>query len=214
LSGHAFSAVVGNQPEGEGSASCTTTAATFSLPGTYPITCTQGSLDAANYSFGPFVPGTLTVTTTGACLTGSLPKLVVSAGQAICIAPGAKVNGGITISAGGSLDIEGATINGGVDSTGGGVLRICGSTVNGGLTVSGATGLVLVGGDAATGPCAGNTINGGASITDGSGGVEFNGNNVAGALTITGNTGTLPPPDTGSVHVSGNTVTGKVTVQS
>jgi hypothetical protein len=36
---------------------------------------------------------------------------------------------------------------------------------------------------------------------------------VTGPVTITGNTGTLPPPDTGSVHVSGNTVTGPVKVQ-
>ena len=197
-----------------GQASCTTTAMTFSPGGSYPITCTQGTLDAANYSFGPFVPGTLTVTYDNACLTGNVSKLVVGAGQSICLGPGAKLNGGVTIEDGGSLDIEGATINGGIKSKGGGVLRICGSTVSGGLKVSGSTGLVLVGGDAATGPCAGNTISGGANVTDGTGGVEFNGNNVSGGVTITGNTGTLPPPDTGSVHATGNTITGKSTIQS
>src|SRR5262249_2415106 len=54
-----------------GSASCTTTALSFSPPGDYPITCTAGSLSSTNYSFGPFVAGTLTVTSTGPCLTGT-----------------------------------------------------------------------------------------------------------------------------------------------
>jgi hypothetical protein len=31
---------------------------------------------------------------------------------------------------------------------------------------------------------------------------------VGGPLTISGTTGTLPPPDTGSVHAEGNTVSG------
>jgi hypothetical protein len=44
-----------------GSASCTTTATAASPTGTYPITCTQGTLASANYTFA-FVAGTLTVT--------------------------------------------------------------------------------------------------------------------------------------------------------
>jgi hypothetical protein len=46
-----------------GAAACSTTATTSSAPGNYPITCTQGTLAASNYSFpaGKFVAGTLTV---------------------------------------------------------------------------------------------------------------------------------------------------------
>jgi alpha-tubulin suppressor-like RCC1 family protein len=44
-----------------GAASCTTPSA-GDLPGSYPITCSAGSLTAANYTFSTFVPGTLTVT--------------------------------------------------------------------------------------------------------------------------------------------------------
>jgi hypothetical protein len=62
--------------------------------------------------------------------------------------------------------------------------------------------------DAATGPCAGNTISGPANLADNQGGVEFNDNVVNGPLTISGTTGALSPPDTGSVHAVGNTVTG------
>jgi hypothetical protein len=45
-----------------GIAVCTTTATSASAAGTYPITCTQGSLSATNYTFGPYVGGTLTIT--------------------------------------------------------------------------------------------------------------------------------------------------------
>jgi len=51
------------------------------------------------------------------------------------------------------------------------------------------------------------------STTNNLGGVEFDGNTVHGSLKITGNTGTLPPPDVGTVDFAGNTVTGRVEVQ-
>jgi hypothetical protein len=197
-----------------GTASCTTTARVYSAGGDYPITCTVGTLTAVNYSFATFVPGTLTVTFTRPCLTGTAGgPLTVSVGQAICIGPGGVQSGPVTVNPGGLLDVEGGTIAAPLRSTGAAVLRLCGATVTGPLTVTGTTGLVLVGGDAATGTCAGNTIGGPASLTGNTGGVEFNGNDVAGPLTVTGNTGSLPPPDAGSVHVTGNTVAGPVKVQ-
>ena len=56
-----------------GLASCTTTATSSSAAGTYPITCTAGTLAAANYSF-TFVAGTLTV-------TASSPAVVCTGGK-------------------------------------------------------------------------------------------------------------------------------------
>ena len=50
-----------------GAASCSTAATSTSPAGSYAITCTVGGLTAVNYSFGPFVPGTLSVG--GASLT-------------------------------------------------------------------------------------------------------------------------------------------------
>src|SRR5262249_17910934 len=88
-----------------GSASCTTTAAAFSPPGDYPITCTVGSLSSANYSFGPFVASTLSVTTTAPCLTGTRGALTVAAGQAFCTEPGARINGAVTVEPGGAIDL-------------------------------------------------------------------------------------------------------------
>jgi hypothetical protein len=45
-----------------GLASCSTTATVTSSVGSYAVTCTAGTLASANYSFGSFMPGTLTVT--------------------------------------------------------------------------------------------------------------------------------------------------------
>ncbi len=45
-----------------GSASCTTTATPDSPVGTYPITCTEGTLSSTTYTFSDFIPGTLTIT--------------------------------------------------------------------------------------------------------------------------------------------------------
>jgi hypothetical protein len=45
----------------KGTAACTTTATVNSPPGKYPITCSQGSLEAAKYSFATFIAGTLTI---------------------------------------------------------------------------------------------------------------------------------------------------------
>jgi len=153
------------------------------------------------------------LTGTGPCLSGNITgKLAVAANQAVCLAPGTKVTGPTTVAAGGTLDAEGATFTGPVTASGAGVVSICGSTITGALTVSGSTGLVLVGGDAATGPCAGNTITGPVRLTNNKAGVELNNNRVTGPVTITGTTGTLPPPDTGSVHATGNNVTGPVNI--
>src|SRR5262249_36623580 len=96
-----------------GSASCTTTAAAFSPRGDYPITCTVGGLSSTNYSFGPFVASTLTVTTTGPCLVGTRKApLTVAAGQAFCTVPGARLNGSITVAPGGAIDLSGAIVKG------------------------------------------------------------------------------------------------------
>jgi len=147
------------------------------------------------------------------CVTGTqFGPLTVAAGEAVCVAPGTMVLGPITVKPGGALDLEGAFVAGPIDARGATFVRVCGSRVAGPLTVSGSTGLVLVGGDAATGPCDGNTIMGPGTLTNNSAGVEFNGNVVMGPLTISGTTGTLPPPDTGSVHATGNTVAGPTNI--
>jgi hypothetical protein len=60
-----------------GQALCTTTATASSSPGTYPITCSAGSLASSDYTFG-FVPGTLTVTQAPTTLSFTLPPAPVT----------------------------------------------------------------------------------------------------------------------------------------
>jgi hypothetical protein len=194
-----------------GAPSCATAARQYSPGGSYPIVCAQGTLSAANYSFGLFLPGTLKIgyTTT---ITGTVSSLTVSSGQSVLLAPGAVVNGPLNVQAGGALDVEGAT-TGQVESSGAAAIRICGATTAK-VMIGGTSALVVVGDDEGRPglpACAGNTIGGPASVSGSLGGVEFNGNVVSASLTITGNTGTTP--DGGTVDVSGNTVGGKISIQ-
>ena len=177
-----------------GTAACSTTATPSSPAGSYPITCTAGSLSAPGYVFETFVAGTLTVSYSRPCLTGpSAGPLHVAAGEAVCIGAGGSHTGPVTVAPGGSLDVEGGRITGPVVATGAAAVRICGATITGPLTISGSTGLVLVGGDGlrartrSWARCASPTTRGG---------VEVKGNRVIGPLRITGN---APP-----VHAAGN----------
>jgi 5'-nucleotidase len=189
-----------------GTASCTTTATVTSSGGGYPIACTPGTLAAANYSFGPFVNGTLTVTYSRPCVTGTVAGPInVAAGQAVCVAAGAYQAGSITVAAGGALDLQGGVVAGPVKATNAGVVRICGTNVTGSLTITGSTGLVNVGGETDAGPCAGNWIIGPVQLKDNKAGVEASGNSVNGSFTVTGNTG--------PVHAANNVVNGPVRIQ-
>ena len=197
-----------------GTAACSTTATPWSPAGTYPISCSAGTLGAPGYVFDSFVAAMLTVSYSRPCLSGvNAGPLRIGAGDAVCITAGGSQTGPVTVAPGGSLDVEGGRVTGPVTALGAAVVRVCGATIVGPLTVSGSTGLVLVGGDAATGPCDPNTVVGPVKVTGNTGGVELNGNSVVGPLRITGNTGTVPPPDIGPVHATANAVTGPVTVQ-
>jgi beta-glucosidase len=155
------------------------------------------------------------LSTTGGCLHGTVTgPLTVNSGQQVCAAPGARLTGPVTVKAGASFDAEGATITGPFTATGADVVRLCGSTFTGPVKITGSTSRVVVGGDDGTGPCAGNTITGAVTITGNTAGVVFDGNRVTGPVTITGNTGTLPPPLSGTVHATGNTITGPAKIQS
>jgi hypothetical protein len=185
-----------------GAAACSTTATPSSPAGDYPITCTAGSLSAAGYVFESFVAGTLTVSYSRPCLTQPTSgPLQVAAGEAVCIGAGGNHTGPVTVSAGGSLDVEGGRITGPVMSDGAAAVRICGATITGPLTISGSRGPVDVGGDG----CDSNTIVGPVRVTDNAGGVEVSGNRVIGPFRVTGNTA--------PVHAAGNAVTGPMTVQ-
>ena len=194
-----------------GTPACTTTALPASPGGQYPITCTAGSLSSANYNFS-FKSGTLTVNYTKR-ITGTVKSVTVKAGDAVLVAPGTKVTGSVGVT-GGSLDIEGAQIGGPINSTGAQAMRICGTFINSSTWITKTADDLIMGDDDGPSACAGNTTNGAVYLINNLGGVEFDQNMVNGSLTITGNTGSLPAPDTGTVDVVGNKVTGTVKIQT
>jgi hypothetical protein len=190
-----------------GQASCTTPAGPVSPIGAYAVTCIQGTLTSANYSF-KFVPGVLSVTSTTAVTSGTHSgPMTVATGQSLYLGPHATVSGPVTVQSGGSLEVEGATIAGPVRVVGGAV-RICDSTLSGPLDVSSSTMPVIVGDDDGPAPCAGNTVTGPVNLNGNSAGVEFDGNTVTGPVTIAGTTGSLAAPDIGSVDTNANKVSG------
>jgi hypothetical protein len=188
-----------------GTAACTTTATASSPGGTYPITCTAGTLSASGYVFATFVPGTLSVTYTTPCLTGlRTGPLNVSAGESICIGAGGHQTGPVTVQPGGSLDIEGGRITGPLTSTGAKSIRICGANLTGLLTVRGSTGPVIVGGATPNGPCAPSMVVGPVTVTANTAGVQVMGATVFGLVRVTSNSG--------GTTVAGNTIHGPLTV--
>lgn len=190
-----------------GTPACSTTARPGSPGGSYPITCGQGTLSAPNYTLS-FAPGTLAITYSQTVTSAHPGPLVVRAAQAVLVGQGATVRGPVTVEAGGALDVEGATVDGGVQAVGADALRVCGSRVNGPLSSLAAAGVVVVGDDDGTSPCAGNTVSGPVALLSSRSGVEFDDNRVSGPVLIAGTGGTLPAPDTGPVDVSGNRVSG------
>jgi hypothetical protein len=210
-----------------GSPALSTTAVATSVPGTYPINVSQGTLKAANYTF-KFVNGTLTVTFTGsvppsgtACngaYSGTFTgNLTVKTGQN-CVFVGGGTTGSIT-ETGGNLVLNGATIGSSVTVTGGTFTIGPSTTIKGALTIqslpmSAATNqvcgttitssLVFQSNGAAiligsgTPSCAGNIIKGSLQVSNDSAAVTMNGNNVTGSLQVQSNSG--------ATTINGNTV--------
>ena len=219
-----------------GSPSLSTTAAATSLPGSYPITVTQGTLAARNYTF-KFVNGTLTVTTTGSVPSSSTTcngaysgtfkgSLVISKGQT-CIFVAGGTTGTVTDN-GGNLILQGATIGGSVTITSGGSFTIGPSTtIKGNLTItslpksttanqvcgSTITSSLVVQSNGApvligsgTPSCAGNTISGSLQVASNSAAVTMDGNKVSGSIQVQSNSG--------ATIIDGNTVGVSVQDQS
>jgi lysophospholipase L1-like esterase len=128
-------------------------------------------------------------------ITGSLTrKLVVKAGQAVELAPSAKVHQ-VKVEAGGVLDVEGASVAA-IGSRGASLIRICGASVSGGVSVLGSTGSVTIG-DGTPG-CAANSFAKALLLRGNLAGTTVAGNLFHESLKVNGNSG--------GVSVSGNVV--------
>jgi hypothetical protein len=198
-----------------GSPSLATTAVATSLPGAYPITASQGTLAAANYTFA-FVNGTLTVTFTAsvpasgtACngaYSGTFSGNLTISGTQTCIFVGGGASGNVTETAG-SLILSGATIGGNVIVSGGTYSIGPSTTIKGNLTVQS-----IAKGSAQNLVC-GTTVGGsltlqsvGTVATIGSASPSCPANTISGSLTLQSNSA--------AITVSGDTVKGSVTDQS
>jgi hypothetical protein len=218
-----------------GSPSLTTTAVATSLPGTYAIVASQGSLAAANYSFN-FVNGTLTITYTGSvpasgtscngAYSGTFQgNLTVTNGQT-CMFVSGGASGNIT-ETGGNLILSGGSVGGNVTVTGGTFSIGPSTTIKSnlvvqsipkssatnqvcGTTISGSlqfqsNGTALLIGSG-TSSCAGNVIKGSLQVTSNSAAITIDGNTISSSLQVQSNTG--------ATTMDGNTVGGSLQDQS
>ncbi|WP_261560698.1 Ig-like domain-containing protein, partial [Frankia tisae] len=178
-------------------------------PGTHAITASYGGDPA-------FAPGTtagsteVTVGFSQPCVTTTRTgPLTVSAGQSLCVGPGGRQVGPVTVRSGGALALTGATVTGPVTAEGALALTACQSTITGPVTVHATGGYVLLGADAAdVTPCAGNTLRGPLTVDANTGGLEASTNTITGPVRIVGNSGSGPLPDDAVPEFRDNHVTG------
>jgi hypothetical protein len=199
-----------------GTPSVTTTAVATSLPGSYPIVASQGTLASAKYTLN-FVNGTLTVTFTGSVPTsgsacngaysGTFSGNLTVSGTQSCVFVGGGATGNIT-QTGGNLVLSGATIGGNVTVNGGSTFSIGPST-----TIKGNLQIQSIPKGSATNQVCATTISGslqfqsnGTSVLIGSGNSSCAGNVIKGSLQVLSNTA--------AITLDGNTVSVSLQVQS
>jgi hypothetical protein len=219
-----------------GSPSVTTTAVATSLPGSYPIAASLGTLASAKYTLS-FVNGTLTVSFTGSVPTSGSAcngaysgtfrgNLSVASGQT-CVLVGGGATGNITETSG-NLVLSSATVGGNVTVNGGGTFSIGPSTIIKGnlqiqsipsgsatnqvcaTTISGSLQFQSNGTSVQIGSgsssCAGNVINGNLQVTSNTAAITLDGNKVSGSLQVQSNPG--------ATTMDGNTIGGNLQNQS
>ena len=178
-----------------GQATCATTATTSSPAGSYPITCSVGTLAAVNYTFS-LVAGTLTVTgSTTIC--DHLGSVVVTNGESVLIPAGCVQIGTVTVQAGGSLEAEGAIILGTVSFNSGVTLLVCSTNLAGSLTADSAQEPVIIGNG--TSSCGGSNFAGVISVTSNTAGVKVEHALGVGSLTMNSNSGGVSLLDSSAV---------------
>ena len=203
-----------------GQPTCATTANASSPAGSYPITCSVGTLAAVNYTFS-LVAGTLTVTgSTTVC--NHLGSLVVTNGQSVLIPAGCTQIGSVTVQTGGSFEAQGAIIIGTVSFNSGVTLLICSTLLTGTLTASAAQHPVVIGNG--TSSCSGSNVAGVVSLTSNTAGVTVEEAAAVGSVTMNSNSGGVSfvrsivvgvvavEKNSGGATVDSNAIVGSLTV--
>jgi hypothetical protein len=175
---------------------------TVLTPGAHTLTVTFTPTDPVDYATAV---ATASVTiTTGTCITTTdTGSVVVTKGQVLCIGPGGKITGSVTVQGGGAAWGTGGTIQGSLSSSGAVAISLSQVTVGGSLSISGTTGSLSIGGSSARSP---EVISGSVTLTGNLDGASFNYVNLGGSITASGNAGGLA--------VSGNTIASSVSLST
>jgi len=145
------------------------------------------------------------VLATSPCIAGThVGPLVIAVGDSECLAPGGRQVGPVIVQSGGHFYSNGASITGGLSAASPAAVSICGTHITGGLWISGATAPVLVR-EPATGDCNGNQLEGPVVISGDTEGTDVSGNTITGPVTLMNNVGGFIFGD-----VAQNTITGSV----
>ncbi|MER6826478.1 M64 family metallopeptidase [Streptosporangium sp. NPDC000563] len=145
---------------------------------------------AENFTVTTLAPPPACTTTVTGTRNGTLP---VRSG--VTCLNDARINGGVTVSAGASLVVTGGTINGAVTATGAAEVHLLKAQVNGAVSISGTTGRLIIAGAELRGAA---VLNGNTTADA----LVMAGSSVRGALACTGNT---PAPSNAGVA---NQITG------
>ncbi|WP_346143618.1 Ig-like domain-containing protein, partial [Kitasatospora cinereorecta] len=160
-------------------------------PGAHAITARYGG-DALFTPSTTAEPAAPTVGFSAPCTTGvHRGPLTVDPGEALCLAPGARQEGPVTVRAGGALAVTGASVTGPLTADGALAVRICGGDLTGPLTLRRTVGAVQSGPAGDPADCAGSTVHGPVTAEDNTGGVVFSALRVTGPLRCAGN---VPAP--------------------
>lgn len=97
---------------------------------------------SSNDEMRPYVPVDVTMTVEPPACDATVTGRVnggLTVTDAVCVEPGAVINGGLTVEPGGILLMDGARVNGGLTSTGAEWVEITSSTIAGDVTITGTT---------------------------------------------------------------------------
>jgi uncharacterized repeat protein (TIGR01451 family) len=177
-------------------------AGTVLAPGTHTLTATFTPTDTLDYATA--VATTSVTVTTGTCITTTdTGSVVVAKGQVLCIGPGGKITGSVTVQAGGAVWGTGGTVQGSLSSSGAVAITLSQVTVGGSLSIAGTTGPLSIGGTSASGL---EVITGSVTLTGNLDGASFDYVNLGGSISASGNAGGLT--------VSGNTIASSVSLST
>ena len=189
-----------------GAGVCSLNSGTVSFTGAGVCVIDANQAGSASYLPAPEVQQKLTIGYTRTITGTHFGPLILTGGQSVLLAAGARVLGPVIVRTGAALDVEGAAIIGLLRADGATAIRACNATIIGPITLANGSGPVLLGGTSGA-PCGEDTIFGPVTLSGNTGGVVLAGNTIRGWVSCSGNS---PAPTDGGQP---NNVSGPATGQ-